>query len=233
MRTSRTLRIVQLAVGLAFLGWLPVASGQLTGDTEPKLTGTALVRELQKGGYIIYFRHGATSDFGEKDVSDADIDNCQLQRNLSEEGRAQTRRIGEAFRQLRIPIGDVYSSPYCRCLETAKNIFGKAEKSKALHFAIHLRTADRQTVTSQLLEMLRTPPKPGTNTAMVSHTANLKEAVGIWPKPEGVAHVFKPTGNGQFTYVGMMPPDGWHEEAARTGGSGWATTIRDWFGGSR
>src|SRR2546427_2826852 len=177
--------------------------------------------------YTTLFR---SSDFGEKDVADADLDKCQLQRNLSDEGRAQTKRIGEAFRQLRIPIGQVYFSPYCRCVETARNIFGKAEKAKALHFAIHLRSADRVTVTSQLLTLLATPPPPGTNTAMVSHTANLQEAVGIWPKPEGVAHVFKPTGNGQFVYVGMMAPEAWQAEARRLG-QGWMTTLKDWFGG--
>lgn len=226
--------IARLAIGLfALSGPGLVFAGELTGDTQPRLAGTALARELQKGGYVIFFRHGSTVEFSEKDVTDANLDNCQIQRNLSEEGRAQTRQIGEAFRRLQIPIGDVYSSPYCRCLETAKNIFGKAEKSKALHFAIQLRPADRAMVTTQLLNMLATPPRPGTNTGLVSHTANLQEAVGIWPKPEGVAHVFKPEANGEFSYVGVMMPEGWRAEAARVPGRGGAlSTLKEWFGGS-
>ena len=231
IRVSRTRIVVQLGIGLWLLGLSGLASaGQLVGDSQARLTGTALVKELQKGGHIIYFRHGTTADFGEKDVADSDLENCQLQRNLSDAGRAQTKGIGEAFRQLKIPIGQVYSSPYCRCVETAKNIFGKAETTRALHFAIHLRTADRATVTTLLLDLLGRTPQPGTNTAMVSHTANLQEAVGIWPKPEGVAHVFKPTGNGQFVYVGTMAPEGWQAEASRSG-QGWMTVLRDWFGG--
>jgi phosphohistidine phosphatase SixA len=220
--------VVQLGIGLVLLGGAGLApAGQIVGDTQPRLTGTALVKELQKGGHVIYFRHGLTNDFGEKDVADTDLDNCQVQRNLSDAGRAQTKRIGEAFRQLRIPIGQVYSSPYCRCVETAKNIFGKGEKSRALHFAIHLRATERATVTGQLLELLAAPPAPGTNTAMVSHTANLQEAVGIWPKPEGVAHVFKPAGNGQFSYVGTMAPEGWEAESKQ----GWLTSVKSWLGG--
>ena len=226
---------VLVAIGLVLLGTpVPGVAGQLEGDTQPKLSGTALIKELKKGGYIVYFRHGITADFGEKDVADAELGDCTRQRNLSEEGRRQTKSIGQTFQQLEIPIGHVYSSPYCRCVETAKNLFGKAEKTKALHFAIHLRTAERATVTSQLLDLLGTPPRPGTNTAMVSHTANLQEAVGVWPKPEGVAHIFKPGTNGQFTYVGMMHPDAWIAEAKRFGGrQGWFTSGKDLVGGSR
>ena len=227
--------ITQLAVAAALVSTPGLsAAGQLIGDTVPKLNGTALVRELKKGGYVIYFRHGATADTREKDVADADLDNCELQRPLSNEGRVQTKLIGDAFRKLQIPVGQAYSSPYCRCLETATNIFGKAEKSRALHFAIQLRLTDRARVTVQLLDMLGTVPKAGTNTGMVSHTANLQEAVGIWPKPEGVAHIFKPGPDGQFTYVGTMPAEAWQEEAARaTGRPGWFPSMPQWVGGDK
>jgi phosphohistidine phosphatase SixA len=157
----------------------------------------------------MYFRHGLTSKTGEKDVDAKDMSNCAIQRNLSEEGQAQTKAIGTAVAKHQIPAGDVYSSPYCRCIDTATNIFGKAEKSDVLHFAIHVQKAEREALTSKLLDMLAVPPKVGTNTAMVSHTANLKEAVGVWPKVEGEAHIFKPEGNGKFSYVGMLGPDEW------------------------
>jgi phosphohistidine phosphatase SixA len=200
-----------------------VSAGQLTGDTSPKLSGAALIKELQNGGYVIYFRHGTTAEHGEKDVSDADLDDCARQRPLSDAGQVQTKEIGAAFKALRIPVGEVYSSPYCRSLDTARNIFGKAKKARALHFAIHLRTADRASITTALLDLLATVPPQGTNTAMVSHTANLQEAVGVWPKPEGVAHVFKPRGDGTFSYVGVMQPEAWMVEAKRSPDSGLAS----------
>ncbi len=221
--TSRLCRLVQwTAIVFLLLGAPGVPSaGQLAGDTSPKLSGTALVKELQKGGYVIYFRHGTTAEHGEKDVSDVDLDDCARQRNLSDAGQAQTKEIGAAFKALKIPVNDVYSSPYCRCLDTARNIFGKVAKNKALHFAIHLRTADRATITAQLLDLLATVPPQGTNTALVSHTANLQEAVGVWPKPEGVAHVFKPRGDGTFAYVGVMQPETWALEARKSDGASW------------
>jgi phosphohistidine phosphatase SixA len=211
-------------------------AAQLVGDTTPKLSGVELLKALQKGGHVIYFRHGLTSDTGEKDVEDKDLDNCAIQRNLSKEGQEQTKAIGAIFRQLQIPVGEVYNSPYCRCVDTAKNLFGKGQKSRALHFAIHLDSTQRAGVTTQLLDLLGTVPQAGSNTALVSHTANLQEAVGIWPKPEGVAHVFKPEGNGQFSYVGGMQPEAWRQEAAvvaastpAPGEQGWFNTVKRWI----
>jgi phosphohistidine phosphatase SixA len=224
--------------GLFFLLSTPgvLLAAQLVGDTTPKLSGLALISELKKGGYVIYFRHGLTSDIGEKDVEDKDLDNCAMQRNLSAEGQAQTKAIGAVFRKLQIPVGEVYSSPYCRCLDTSRNIFGQAKKSSALHFAIQLDSGERATATTQLLNLLGTVPLLGTNTALVSHTANLQEAVGIWPKPEGVAHIFKPEGGGQFSYVGMMLPEAWARAAAlavdttpEPGERGWFSTLKQWF----
>lgn len=47
------------------------------------------------------------------------LDDCTSQRNLSADGRAQATRIGELFRGNGIPEAVVYSSQWCRCLETA------------------------------------------------------------------------------------------------------------------
>jgi phosphohistidine phosphatase SixA len=226
----------RILAGLVLLG-IPALTfaGQLTGDTLPKLRGQALIDELRKGGHVVYFRHGTTAEVGEKDVADADLADCHRQRNLSPAGQAQTKAIGDAFRRLQIPVGDVYSSPYCRCLETARNIFGKVQQSKALHFAIHLRHTDRAAVTGQLLKLLGTPPPRGQNIALVSHTANLQDAIGLWPKPEGVAHIFRPNGDGSFGYVGMVLPEEWTALARRAPSSrtGFLSGLIEWLGGSR
>ena len=150
---SITRTIVSCAVAVLLLLAAPgiVSAGQLSGDTTPKLSGAALVKELQKGGHVIYFRHGTTAESGEKDVADADLDDCARQRNLSDAGQTQTKEIGAAFKVLRIPVGEVYNSPYCRCVDTARNLFGKGAKNKALHFAIQVRSAERASITTQLL----------------------------------------------------------------------------------
>src|SRR5687767_3473260 len=95
-----------------------LSAGHLSGDTAPQLAGTALIKEMQKGGYVISSRHGSTSDLGEKAVLDADLEDCGRQRNRSDAGMTQTKELGAAFKARRIPAGEVYASPYCRCLET-------------------------------------------------------------------------------------------------------------------
>ncbi len=225
---------VKLALlSLGFLLCLPtfIMAAQLVGDTKPKLQGKALPQALKPGGYVLYFRHGATNKVGEKNVAREDLDNCVIQRNLSPEGVTQTKAMGAALKRHQVPVGDVYTSPYCRCVDTAMNLFGKGEKSDALHFAIHVTESQRQESTQELLKLLAPPPPAGMNTAIVSHTANLMAAVNIFPRPEGVAHVFKLGENGQFSYVGMMLPDAWleHQPVVATSPAK-EEEKRGWFG---
>ena len=88
-----------------------------------ELKGKALVEALQDGGYNIYFRHAPT-DWGQHDRVEAagDWTSCDpaKMRQLSSEGRATARRIGEAIRALGVPVAKVLSSEYCRAWETAR-----------------------------------------------------------------------------------------------------------------
>ncbi len=190
------------------------AGGMAQGDQKSQalppalFQGKELVRELQKGGYVIYLRHAST-DTTQEDSDLSDFKNCAKQRNLSEAGRKEAKLIGEAVKRLKINISSVTSSPFCRCMDTATLAFGKAAPSSALYFAIGVSPQERQKLTESLKKMLGTQPPAGTNAAIVSHTANLQEAAGIWPKPEGVAIVFKPEGEGKFKYAGAVLPTDW------------------------
>ena len=167
-----------------------------------------LLAELRAGGLIIFFRHAKT-DRDQVDQELGDFTDCSKQRNLSQEGRYQARDIGKAIRSMNIPIGKVLSSPFCRCKETAQLAFGEFETSRDLRFGMGVDFVETAALAMTLREMLAIPPVPGTNTILVSHTANLKEATGIWPNPEGAAYIFKPFPGVGFKYLGNIPPDGW------------------------
>ena len=44
--------------------------------------------------------------------------------------------IGDAMRNLEIPIGMVLSSPYCRCQDTAELAFGSSVVTRELRFGV-------------------------------------------------------------------------------------------------
>ena len=168
----------------------------------------SLLPKMQQGGYVFYFRHASTRH-DQEDMQPIDLSNCKAQRNLSDEGKKEAITIGQAFKRLRIPVGNVISSPYCRAVETAKLAFGHAETSDDLHFSIALPKAEVQQKATTLRQMLASKPKKGMNTIIVSHTANLQEAVGIWPKPEAVAILFKSDSVGNLMPIGRVPPEIW------------------------
>ena len=89
-----------------------------------------VTRLLREGGAVIAFRHALAP--GTFDPPGFTPGVCSTQRNLSEEGRAQARRIGDWFRQRGLKPARVRSSPWCRCLDTATLAFGTAEPWAAL-----------------------------------------------------------------------------------------------------
>ncbi|PYM18908.1 MAG: histidine phosphatase family protein [Candidatus Rokuibacteriota bacterium] len=89
---------------------------------------------LRAPGSIVVLRHSYAP--GGFDPPDAKLDDCSTQRNLDDNGRAQARRVGEAFRAHGITVGRVLSSPRCRCLDTARLAFGKVEPWEVLQGAL-------------------------------------------------------------------------------------------------
>ena len=71
-------------------------------------------------GYVLLIRHALAPGFG--DPQYFDLNDCSTQRNLDGEGREQAFRIGEKIKAAGIKFSKIYSSQWCRCLETAKNM---------------------------------------------------------------------------------------------------------------
>lgn len=180
------------------------------------LTADELVEMMQQGGYVIYLRHAAT-DHKQKDIDRKNLENCGTQRNLSELGKQQAMVIGASFKVKNISVSKVLSSPWCRAKDTAYLGFGRAEITSDLGFSISKSTEDTQRLSKALNRMLVEQPASGTNTVIVSHTSNLKEATGVWPKPEAVMVLFKPDQEetSGYKYLGMIKPDYWLSLASK------------------
>lgn len=171
------------------------------------LPAPELIKALQAGGYIIYMRHGPT-DHSQKDKDRHNLDDCNSQRNLSEQGRELVKRIGRTISSLAIPLGKVSSSPYCRCKDTATLAFGQFHIEPDLSFSISKDKNESQRLGKRLRSMMMNSEAGLNNVVFVGHTSNMKDGLGVWPKPEGVVVVFQKQDN-KIVYKGMIKPDQW------------------------
>jgi hypothetical protein len=79
-----------------------------------------LATRLQQGGHVLMLRHAHAPGFG--DPAQFKLDDCSTQRNLDASGRAQAAAIGEWLRRQGVQHARIYSSQWCRSLETARLI---------------------------------------------------------------------------------------------------------------
>ena len=157
------------------------------------LSGDTLVKALQQGGYVIAMRH-ASSPRTAPDKTTANPDNTKLERQLDEEGRKTAAAMGQALRVLKIPIGEVVSSPTYRALETVKYAeLGKAQEAVELGDNGQSMQGGTAAQAEWLRKRITQLPK-GTNTILIMHQPNLvgafaAQAAGM---AEGEALVFGP-----------------------------------------
>jgi broad specificity phosphatase PhoE len=181
----------------------------------------AVAAALKQGGYVIVFRHGATTvDKGGTDPMGAGRGkSTATERQLSPRGRQAAREIGGAFKTLHIPIGAVYTSQLQRAVDTGRLISGKeltttADLSEA---GEHVTPGEKDRRAEAMLKIAATQPAKGTNTLVVSHKPNIVDAFGKdWADVrEGEASLFKPDGSGKFVFVGRVQASEWPELARR------------------
>jgi broad specificity phosphatase PhoE len=167
----------------------------------PAHADEALWRLLQAGGQVVLMRHALTTP-GVGDPPGMVLDDCRTQRNLSDEGRAHARQLGDAFRARGVPIGQVLSSPWCRCLETARLAFGVSPEVSTALSNLFGRSDPQGQQVSRLRALVSRQPAGG-NVVMVSHGSTIVALTGVSPAPAEMV-VVTPLGSGKFTVAGRM-----------------------------
>lgn len=158
-------------------------------------------RLLQAGGQVVLMRHAVTVP-GVGDPEGMVLHDCRTQRNLSDEGRAHARQVGEAFRVRGVPVTQILSSPWCRCLETARLTFGvNPEVSTALNNLYGRKDPQGQQV-GRLKALVSRKPDAG-NVVMVSHGSTILALTGLSPAPAEMV-VVTPLGGGKFAVAGRL-----------------------------
>ena len=184
----------------------------------PPVDAAQLAAALRDGGLVLFVRHAAT-DPTHADAAQVALENCATQRPLSAVGRGQAETIAAAVKRLRLRIGTVRSSPYCRCTDTARLAFGYMLLDNDLLPAVgpnakpHLAAVRRQ---------LGTPPIPGQNAVLVGHGDTIKALLGL-DLEEGETLVVRPAASGgSFAPIGRIRAEQW----PGLGGIKW-TTMND------
>ncbi len=190
------------AVPALMLWWTGLLMLATLAPAAPAAADEALWRLLAGGGQVVLLRH-ATTEPGIGDPPGFRLGDCATQRNLAESGRAEARRIGAAFAARRIPVERVLSSPWCRCLETARLAFGSAEAWEPLRSLFADRT--RQAEQTRAFRTLAGEQRTGGNLVLVTHGANIVAFVGVSP-PMGGLVIVTPRGGTNFTVAGRLPP---------------------------
>jgi phosphohistidine phosphatase SixA len=156
--------------------------------------------QLVTGGQAVLLRHAIAPGTG--DPPTFKLGDCSTQRNLSDAGQQQARRIGAAFRRHGVKVDKVYTSQWCRCQDTARLLkLGPVEPLLLLNSFFENRSAG-QGQTAALQEFLTTKSFAGV-VVLVTHQVNITALTGIYPR-SGEAVVVEASDSGGIRVLGRL-----------------------------
>jgi broad specificity phosphatase PhoE len=201
-----------ILLAASFLFATTTASMAQTTATAPAVAEkkpTEILELIKSGGYILYFRHLQT-DNNTKDADLSNMKDCAKQRILSAEGRENAEKLGKAFASLKVPVGGVLTSQFCRSIDSAK-LMGLTDATETADLnndsGEPLVTKEESARRAKALkELLAKSPPSGKNIVIVAHVPNIRIAAGddFGAMKEGDLAVFTPKGASGFEAVGIV-----------------------------
>ncbi len=145
---------------------------------EPAAARDDLSALVGKADHVIVLRHARAPGTG--DPAEFRLGDCTTQRNLSEEGRKQAARIGTRLRAAGLAETTVYSSQWCRCLETARGLaVGPVVELPALNS--FFQSSDQEEKHTRALRAWIAAADLGRPVVLVTHQVNITALTGIFP----------------------------------------------------
>lgn len=160
----------------------------------------ALLQKLGDGMHFAMIRHALAPGVG--DPGEFKLRDCTTQRNLNEEGRRQATHIGELFRNSDIVSANVYSSQWCRCLETARLMaLGDVMEMPAIN-SFYQRAENREKQLAAFNQWLISADL-ATPTVLVTHQVVISAVTNGFAS-SGEIVVIKRGSNGAVSLVGRV-----------------------------
>ncbi len=163
-----------------------------------------LWKALKSGGHFALIRHAVAPGTG--DPPRFSLNDCRTQRNLSQKGRRQAEEIGNRFRYYGIDTARVYSSQWCRCLETAVLLGLGPVKQLPLLNSFFRQHEQRNEQTDKLRNWLRHQKFNDKPIVLVTHQVNITAFAGVFPQ-SGEIVVVSGSNEGEFTIAGTIITD--------------------------
>ncbi len=155
--------------------------------------------EIAKPGRVLILRHAYAPGNGDPD--NFRIGDCATQRNLDSTGREQAKQIGRRLAQAGVTKAAVYSSQWCRCLETARLLgLGPVTELPALNSFFSLPEKRDQSI-SALRRFLAGLPTSGPPVVLITHQVTVTGLTGIYPSSGGGA-ILQLNGTGDPKIIG-------------------------------
>lgn len=174
--------------------------GLASEGATPASSDDDLVESLRGGGHVLLIRHAQAPGTGDPDGFQ--LSDCSTQRNLSDTGREQARGIGAWLRARGIRRGRVYSSQWCRCLETAELIgLGPVTELPALN-SFYERPQHRELNLNALTRFPAAQPQTGIPLVLVTHQVTITALSGEF-SASGHGVLMKVGGGGALRPVGV------------------------------
>ena len=150
--------------------------------------------------YVVLLRHALAPGVG--DPANFTLGDCSTQRNLSAEGRAQARQIGQALRQRNVLVRQLLTSQWCRCRETAELMsIGEVKPFPLLNSFFRQRSKAGSQTEGVKQYLLAEADEPGV-IVMVTHQVNITALTDIVPR-SGEAVVLR-LGSSGMVQVGEL-----------------------------
>jgi phosphohistidine phosphatase SixA len=191
------------ARGLVLTGALAFAILFAAASSGSASDKAAIWRALASEGHVALLRHAIAPGVG--DPREFMIGDCGSQRNLSEDGRKQARRIGARLRENGIASARVFSSQWCRGLETARLLGLGPVSELAILNSFFQRPERRERQTRGLKEWLAGQYLDG-SLVLVTHQVNITALTGVFPA-SGELVVIRRSENGGISVVGSIQTD--------------------------
>jgi hypothetical protein len=166
---------------------------------------------LKGGGQVVLIRHAQTVP-GAGDPPGMRLEDCGTQRNLSEQGRQDAATLGHEFRRRGVPVAQLLSSPWCRCLETARLAFRREPKVHKALSNPYGRAEHASGQVAQLKAVIARSLRNGAgddsastrgNMVLLTHGSTIHALTGVSPA-SGEMVVLSPQPDGGFRVAGRI-----------------------------